>query len=50
LLVEQSIARVQTGEGDKPVTPVILNKVTIVPEGQPLPPSPAAQKPVAPSQ
>jgi peptidyl-prolyl cis-trans isomerase A (cyclophilin A) len=49
LLVEQSIARVPTGEGDKPVTPVVLEKVTIVPEGQPLPPVPAAVKPVAPN-
>jgi peptidyl-prolyl cis-trans isomerase A (cyclophilin A) len=42
LLVEQSIARVETGEQDKPVTPVILNKVTIVPDGQPIPPAPTA--------
>ncbi len=42
LLVEQSIARVETGEQDKPVTPVILNKVTIVPDGQPIPPAPAS--------
>ena len=42
ILVEQSIARVETGEADKPTTPVTLNKVTIVADGQPLPPAPAA--------
>ncbi len=36
--VVKAIARVQTGENDKPVTPVILKKVTIVPEGQQVPP------------
>ncbi len=41
ILIEQSIARVETGEQDKPVTPVVLNKITIVPAGQPAPPSPA---------
>ena len=50
VLVEQSIARVETSEGDKPVTPVILNKVTIVPEGQPLPSAPAAALPGAPAK
>lgn len=48
ILIEQSIARVDRGSNDKPLTPVILNKVTMVPEGQPLPPEPApAQKPAA---
>jgi peptidyl-prolyl cis-trans isomerase A (cyclophilin A) len=41
ILVVQSIARVQTGEQDKPVTPVVLNKVTIVKEGNALPPIPS---------
>jgi peptidyl-prolyl cis-trans isomerase A (cyclophilin A) len=45
ILVVKTIARVQTGSGDKPVTPVVLKKVTIVPEGQPLPPSPNAAAP-----
>jgi peptidyl-prolyl cis-trans isomerase A (cyclophilin A) len=40
--VVKAIARVQTGQNDKPMTPVTLNKVTIVPEGQPIPPSPAS--------
>lgn len=46
--VVKTIARVQTDDRDKPVVPVILEKVTIVPEGQPLPPPPAPSAP-APS-
>ena len=42
VLVVKSIARVERDGDDKPLTPVMLNKVTIIPEGQPLPPSPAA--------
>ena len=42
VLVVQSIARVEKNSNDKPVTPVVINKVTIVPEGQPLPPERAA--------
>jgi peptidyl-prolyl cis-trans isomerase A (cyclophilin A) len=38
-----SIARVQRNAEDKPLTPVVINRVTIVPEGQPIPP------PVTPS-
>ncbi len=40
VLIVQSIARVEKNSQDKPVTPVLINKVTIVPEGQPLPPEP----------
>jgi len=40
VLVVQSIARVEKNANDKPVTPVVINKITIVPEGQPLPPEP----------
>ena len=40
--VVMAIARVQVGANDKPVVPVVLKKVTIVPEGKPLPPPPAA--------
>jgi peptidyl-prolyl cis-trans isomerase A (cyclophilin A) len=40
--VVKTIARVPRDSNDKPLTPVVLKKVTIVPEGQPLPPSPAA--------
>jgi peptidyl-prolyl cis-trans isomerase A (cyclophilin A) len=45
VLVVKSIARVERNGDDKPLTPVILKKVTIVREGQPLPPSPAAAAP-----
>jgi peptidyl-prolyl cis-trans isomerase A (cyclophilin A) len=44
--VVKTIARVERDPSDKPVTPVVLKKVTIVPEGQPVPPDPnAAAKP-----
>jgi peptidyl-prolyl cis-trans isomerase A (cyclophilin A) len=50
--VVKSIARVERDGQDKPLTPVVLKKVTIVREGQPLPgaapqpaPKPAAPKP-----
>ena len=39
--VVKAIARVKTGANDKPVVPVILTKVTIVPEGQTVPPAAA---------
>jgi peptidyl-prolyl cis-trans isomerase A (cyclophilin A) len=39
--VVKTIARVPRDSNDKPLTPVILKKVTIVREGQPLPPLPA---------
>jgi peptidyl-prolyl cis-trans isomerase A (cyclophilin A) len=46
VLVVKTITRVQRDGQDKPLTPVVLKKVTIVREGQPLPPSPnAAQSP-----
>ena len=41
VLVVKTIARVARDPQDKPLTPVLLKKVTIVPEGQPLPPAPA---------
>ena len=40
--VVKAIARVPRDSDDKPLSPVILQKVTIVPEGQPLPPDPNA--------
>jgi peptidyl-prolyl cis-trans isomerase A (cyclophilin A) len=45
--VVKSIARVARDRNDKPYTPVVLKKVTIVREGEPVPPLPgtAAQKP-----
>ncbi len=48
VIVVQSIARVERDANDKPITPVYLNKVTIVPEGQSLPAAPAvAPQPAA---
>ncbi len=43
--VVKTIARVQRDANDKPLTPVELEKVTIVPEGQPMPPLPATPRP-----
>ena len=42
VLLAASIARVPRNASDKPLTPVILNRVTIVRDGQPIPPDPAA--------
>jgi peptidyl-prolyl cis-trans isomerase A (cyclophilin A) len=45
LSIVSSIARVQRDAEDKPLQPVVLNKITIVQQGQqlpPLPPAPAA--------
>ena len=39
--VVKSIARVARNGNDKPYTPVVLKKVTIVRQGQPMPPPPA---------
>jgi peptidyl-prolyl cis-trans isomerase A (cyclophilin A) len=39
--VVQAIAGVERDANDKPLTPVVLQKVTIVREGQPIPPPPA---------
>ena len=47
--VVKAIARVPRDSDDKPQTPVVLKKVTIVPEGQPVPPPPPAP-PAAPQQ
>jgi peptidyl-prolyl cis-trans isomerase A (cyclophilin A) len=49
VLVVQTIARVQRDSNDKPLAPVVLNKVTIVREGQPIPPLPATSAPAAPT-
>jgi len=40
--VVKAIARVPRDSDDKPQSPVVLKKVTIVPEGQPVPPPPPA--------
>ena len=52
VLVVKTIARVERDGRDKPVTPVLLNKVTIVPAGQPVPapPAPPSPAPTAPAQ
>ena len=42
VLVVKSIARVERNSVDSPVEPVILRKITIVQEGQPLPPPASA--------
>jgi peptidyl-prolyl cis-trans isomerase A (cyclophilin A) len=47
VLLVASIARVQRDDNDKPVVPVVINKVTIVRDGQPMPPEPAATAPAA---
>jgi peptidyl-prolyl cis-trans isomerase A (cyclophilin A) len=41
ILLVASIARVERNSSDKPLTPVVINRVTIVREGQPIPPLPA---------
>jgi peptidyl-prolyl cis-trans isomerase A (cyclophilin A) len=55
IAVVKAIARVPTDSSDKPATPVVLKKATIVREGQTLPPAPSAvpqavPKPAAPKQ
>ncbi|MGB9408860.1 MAG: TonB family protein [Terracidiphilus sp.] len=47
ILVVKTIARVEQDSQNKPLTPVVLKKVTIVREGQPLPPVPDASTPEA---
>jgi peptidyl-prolyl cis-trans isomerase A (cyclophilin A) len=42
VLVVKTITRVERDAHDKPLSPVVLKKVTIVAVGQPLPPPPAA--------
>jgi peptidyl-prolyl cis-trans isomerase A (cyclophilin A) len=41
VLLATSIAHVERDASDKPITPVVIEHVTIVREGQPMPPSPA---------
>jgi peptidyl-prolyl cis-trans isomerase A (cyclophilin A) len=47
--VVKAIARVQRDRSDKPVVPVVLKKVTIIPEGQLVPPPPSDPAPTAPA-
>lgn len=42
VLLVASIARVPRDANDKPLTPVVITRVTIVRDGQPMPPLPAA--------
>jgi peptidyl-prolyl cis-trans isomerase A (cyclophilin A) len=49
VLVVKTMARVSVDGNDKPVTPIVLKKVTIVPEGQPVPPPPASAPEPAPT-
>jgi peptidyl-prolyl cis-trans isomerase A (cyclophilin A) len=48
VIVVKTITRVERDARDKPLTPVVLKKVTIVPVGQPLPPPPAASEATPP--
>jgi peptidyl-prolyl cis-trans isomerase A (cyclophilin A) len=41
VLLATSIAHVDRDSSDKPLTPVVINRITIVREGQPMPPEPA---------
>ena len=45
VLMVASIARVDRDRDDKPLTPVVLNKLTIVRDGDPMPPLPAGDNP-----
>ena len=47
VLLAASIARVERNENDKPLTPITINRVTIVPEGQPIPPEPSSAAPAS---
>ena len=45
VLLAGSIARVERDASDKPVTPVVLKTVTVIPAGQPVPPDPSVAAP-----
>ncbi|HWW22340.1 MAG TPA: peptidylprolyl isomerase [Edaphobacter sp.] len=49
VLLVASIARVERNSQDKPLTPVVINRITIVREGQPMPPEPTPQPAKAPT-
>ena len=48
-LVAASIARVDRDANDKPTTPVIIQRVTVVRDGQPMPAEPAVAAPAMPA-
>lgn len=51
VIVAETITDVPTDPGNnKPLAPVLLNKLTIIPPGQPLPPQPGAAAPATPTQ
>jgi peptidyl-prolyl cis-trans isomerase A (cyclophilin A) len=50
VLMVKGIALVDRNASDKPLTPVVLNKVTIVQDGQPIPPPPSAATPSTSTQ
>jgi peptidyl-prolyl cis-trans isomerase A (cyclophilin A) len=47
VLLVGTIARVERNAEDKPITPVVLNKVIIIPDGQPIPPEQLPPTPAA---
>jgi peptidyl-prolyl cis-trans isomerase A (cyclophilin A) len=49
VLMVKGIALVDRNAQDKPLTAVVMNKVTIVPEGQPVPALPTSTTPTGPS-
>ena len=49
VLMVTGITLVDRNPEDKPLTPVVMNKVTIVPDGQPIPPLPNAPSAAAPT-
>ena len=50
VVVVQSIARVNRDQNDKPIEPVVLKKVTVIPAGQPVPPPTDGPPPAQPPQ
>jgi len=49
VLLVASIARVERNSNDKPLAPVVINRVTIVPIGAPMPPEPVMVAPQPPA-
>ena len=47
VLLVSTIARVERNSEDKPVTPVVMNKITIIPAGRPVPSLPGTPAPAA---
>lgn len=47
--IANAIAAVDRDSNDKPLTPVTIDKVLIVPPGQPIPPAPQSSAPAAPA-